>query len=202
MIAAGCGPAGARPGFSGIFGTRCSSPSWRNQDQACAARGCCPPVAAFPRPWGDGAGAGALVFAALSWSIAAALSRKLPTPEDKVTSSGAQMLVGGVLLITTATLLGELDGFQVGAVSRDAWLALAYLVVAASIVAFTAYVWLLHHESPTRVGTYAYVNPVVAVLIGYFLGGETLGARTLAGTVLVLVSVVVIMTTPAKQRSG
>jgi len=70
------------------------------------------------------------------------------------------------------------------------------LIIAGSIVGFTAYVWLIHHQSPTKVGTYAYVNPVVAVLIGYFLGGEPLGARTVAGTLLVLVSVIVITTTP------
>jgi drug/metabolite transporter (DMT)-like permease len=84
----------------------------------------------------------------------------------------------------------------VQAVSGKAWLALAYLIVAGSIVGFTAYVWLLHHESPTKVGTYAYVNPVVAVLVGYFLGGEALGPRTIIGTALVLVGVVVITMTP------
>jgi drug/metabolite transporter (DMT)-like permease len=73
------------------------------------------------------------------------------------------------------------------------------LIVAGSIVAFTAYVWLLHHESPTKVGTYAYVNPVIAVLLGYFLGGETLGARTVFGTLMVLISVIVITTTPARK---
>ena len=82
----------------------------------------------------------------------------------------------------------------------EAWLALVYLIVAGSIVAFTAYVWLIHHESPTKVGTYAYVNPVVAVLVGYFLGGEAIGPRTIVGTLLVLVSVVVITTTPKKPK--
>jgi drug/metabolite transporter (DMT)-like permease len=76
------------------------------------------------------------------------------------------------------------------------------LIVAGSIVAFTAYVWLIHHESPTKVGTYAYVNPVVAVLLGYALGGEPLGARTIVGTFLVLVSVVVITTTPKEAKSA
>jgi drug/metabolite transporter (DMT)-like permease len=147
----------------------------------------------------DTSGAVALVVAAISWSIAAALSRKLPLPESKVMSSGAQMLAGGFLLIIAAALLGEFKGFRLQAVSNGAWLALAYLVVAGSIIGFTAYVWLLHHESPTKVGTYAYVNPVVAVLVGYFLGGETLGARTVFGTMLVLVSVVVITTTPKKK---
>ena len=146
----------------------------------------------------DTAGACALIVAAISWSVAASLTRKLPLPASKVMSSGAQMLAGGVLLVLTAALLGEFRGFRVQAVSRGAWLALAYLIVAGSIVAFTAYVWLIHHESPTKVGTYAYVNPVVAVLIGYFLGGEAIGPRTVAGTLLVLVSVVVITTTPKK----
>ena len=146
----------------------------------------------------DTAGAWALIVAAVSWSVAAALSRKLPLPAAKAMSSGAQMLAGGVLLTLTAALLGEFRGFHVQAVSSGAWLALAYLIVAGSIVGFTAYVWLIHHESPTKVGTYAYVNPVVAVLLGYFLGGEAIGPRTIAGTVLVLVSVVVITTTPKK----
>ena len=66
---------------------------------------------------------------------------------------------------------------------------------------FTAYVWLIHHQSPTKVGTYAYVNPVVAVTIGYFLGGETVGPRTILGTLLVLVSVIVITTLAPESRS-
>ena len=147
----------------------------------------------------DTKGACALIFAAISWSIAASLSRKLPLPAAKAMSSGAQMLAGGVLLTLTAALLGEFRGFHAQAVSREAWLALAYLIVAGSIIGFTAYVWLIGHESPTKVGTYAYVNPVVAVLVGYFLGGEAIGPRTIVGTLLVLVSVVVITTTPGKK---
>lgn len=147
----------------------------------------------------DTAGAFALILAAISWSVASALSRKLPLPAAKAMSSGSQMLAGGVFLTLTAALLGEFRGFHIQSVSRAAWLALAYLVVAGSIVAFTAYVWLIHQESPTRVGTYAYVNPVVAVLVGHFLGGESIGPRTMVGTVLVLVSVIVISTTPTKK---
>jgi len=141
-------------------------------------------------------GAIALIVAAISWSVAAALTRKVPLPAAKAMSSGAQMLAGGVLLSITAGLLGEFRGFHVQAVSGKVWLALAYLIVAGSIAGFTAYVWLIHHESPTKVGTYAYVNPVVAVLVGYFFGGEPLGVRTIAGTALVLVSVVVITSAP------
>lgn len=147
----------------------------------------------------DPDGAAALMIASVSWSVASALSRKLPLPASKPMSAGAQMLVGGTLLTLAAAVFGEFRGFHASAVSRGAWLALIYLIVAGSIIGFTAYVWLLHHESPTKVGTYAYVNPVVAVAIGYFLGGETVGPRTLLGTALVLVSVVVITTTKSKK---
>ena len=143
----------------------------------------------------DTAGAVALIVAAMSWSVSSAFARKLPLPPSKVMSSGAQMLAGGVFLALTAAALGEFRGFDPRTISRGVWLALLYLIVAGSIVAFTAYVWLIHHESPTKVGTYAYVNPVVAVLVGYFLGGEDLGVRTILGTMFVLISVVVITTT-------
>ena len=73
-------------------------------------------------------------------------------------------------------------------------------MVAGSILGFTAYVWLIHHESPTKVGTYAYVNPVVAVVLGYFLAGETVGLRTVLGTLFVLVSVVMITTARKPAR--
>jgi len=147
----------------------------------------------------DKLGAMALIFASISWSIASAFARKLPLPSSKVMSSGAQMLTGGVLLTIAAGAFGEFRNFHPWAVSRGAWLALLYLIVAGSIIGFTAYVWLIHHESPTKVGTYAYVNPIVAVLVGYFLGGEALTTRTILGTLLVLISVVVITTTPAKK---
>ncbi|MGF7178612.1 EamA family transporter [Tunturiibacter psychrotolerans] len=146
-------------------------------------------------------GAIALIVASLSWAVASVLTRVLPLPESKVMSSGAQMLTGGLLLVVAAAAFGEFRGFHPESVSRGAWLALLYLIVAGSIVGYTAYVWLIHHESPTKVGTYAYVNPVVAVVLGYFLGGEALGLRTILGTAFVLISVVVI-TTAKKPAVG
>jgi drug/metabolite transporter (DMT)-like permease len=147
----------------------------------------------------DALGAAALIVAAMSWSLSSALSRKLELPPSKVMSSGAQMLAGGVFLAVAAAALGEFRNFHPSAVSRGAWLALLYLIVAGSIIGFTAYVWLIHHVSPTRVATYAYVNPVVAVFVGYFLGGEALGLRTIVGALFVLISVVVITLTPARK---
>jgi drug/metabolite transporter (DMT)-like permease len=144
----------------------------------------------------DRAGTLALLVGALSWSVATILTRRLTLPASKPMSAASQMLAGGIQLLVLAALAGEFAGFRFQAVSRTAWCALLYLIVAGSIVAFTAYIWLLHYESPTKVGTYAYVNPVVAVVIGYFAGGESVGLRTVFGSVLVLVSVITISTMP------
>ena len=149
----------------------------------------------------DRLGAIALIFASVSWSVASVLTRKLVLPESKAMSSGAQMLAGGILLALTSAATGEFRRFDPASVSRGAWFALAYLIVFGSIIGFTAYVWLLHHQSPTLVGTYAYINPVVAVLIGYLLAGEPLTRRTVLGTLLVLLSVVVITTARASKAT-
>jgi len=147
----------------------------------------------------DTLGAGALLVGAVAWAVAAVFARTQPLPDSKFLSSGAQMLVGGAMLALASFALGEFKDFHPLAVSAAAWFSLIYLIVPGSIIAFTAYVWLLHRESPTRVGTYAYVNPVVAVLVGYFVGGEALGARTLLGALFVLVSVVMITTAKSKK---
>ena len=147
----------------------------------------------------DRAGAAALVFAAVSWSVASVLTRRLPLPASKMISSGTQMLAGGVMLALVAAVAGEFRGFHPSAVSAKAWLALVYLIVAGSIIGFTAYLWLIHHESPTKVGTYAYVNPLVAVVLGFFWGGEPLGLRTILGTACILASVIVITTAKGQK---
>ncbi len=145
------------------------------------------------------AGAFALLLASFTWSIATILTRRLPLPASKPMSAAAQMFSGGLQLFVLAALTHEFSGFHVQAVSATAWWSLVYLIIAGSIVGFTAYIWLLHYESPTKVGTYAYVNPVVAVAVGYFIGKEPIGPRTLLGGLLILISVVTITTTP-KQK--
>jgi drug/metabolite transporter (DMT)-like permease len=147
----------------------------------------------------DKRGALALIVGSMSWSLGSVLTRKLTLPSSKGMSSSAQMLAGGFFLALTSGALGEFRGFHPLAVSRVAWFALLYLIVAGSIIGFTAYVWLIHHESPTKVATYAYVNPCVAVFVGYFLGGESLGARTILGTLFVLTSVIVITSAKAPR---
>jgi drug/metabolite transporter (DMT)-like permease len=150
----------------------------------------------------DRAGAIALLVASASWSIGTILTRRVPLPVSKAMGAASQMLTGGALLFVLAAVSGEFKGFHAQAVSWNAWFALVYLIIAGSIVGFTAYMWLLHYESPTKVGTFAYVNPAVAVALGYFFGGEGLGSRTLLGTLLVLVSVITITTMPNVTAVG
>jgi drug/metabolite transporter (DMT)-like permease len=138
------------------------------------------------------AGALALLVAAVAWSIASVLTRKLPLPASKITSSALQMVLGGAMLLLLTALTGEQHSFHPAQVSTGAWWSLAYLIAFGSILGFTCYLWLLHRTSPTVVGTYAYVNPLVAVLLGWALLGEPLGLRTLLGSGCVLGSVVAI----------
>jgi len=123
-------------------------------------------------------------------------------PASTAMSAAAQMLAGGVMLLLLAAVSGEFSEFDPKHVTAGAWFSLMYLIIAGSIIAYTAYVWLLHYESPTRVGTYAYVNPIVAVILGALLGGESIGRRTLLGAALILVSVVAITTMKSRSRAA
>src|SRR5450755_349251 len=150
----------------------------------------------------DRGGAIALLVACGGWSIGTVVSRRLVLPESKPMSSAAQMFSGGVQLVILAAISGEFSHFRAQDISRVAWFSLIYLIIAGSIVGYTAYVWLLHYESPTKVGTYAYVNPVVAVIIGAGIGGEIIGRRTMLGMALILVSVVAITTMKGKSPAA
>jgi len=164
-------------------------------------------VAVLVAPWAslgeaplDRGGAIALLVASVGWSIGTVLSRRLALPVSKAMGAAAQMLTGGVLLLVLAAATGEFAHFHAKDISASAWFSLVYLIVAGSIVAYTAYMWLLHYESPTKVGTYAYVNPIVAVALGAWLGGESIGRRTILGAALIMISVVAITT--MKTRAG
>jgi drug/metabolite transporter (DMT)-like permease len=150
----------------------------------------------------DRRGAIALLISCCGWSVGTIVTKRLTLPASKAMSAAAQMLSGGVQLLLLSTIAGEFARFHARDISGAAWFSLVYLIIAGSIVAFTAYVWLLHYESPTKVGTYAYVNPVVAVILGGLLGGEAVGKRTVLGTALILVSVAAITTTKAKLVHG
>jgi drug/metabolite transporter (DMT)-like permease len=139
-------------------------------------------------------GAGALVVASLLWSFGSTLSRKLPVPSSPALGTAMQMLAGGGLLLVVSGLTGELSRVDPAAVSAKSLLALAYLIVFGAIVAFSAYVFLLRNVAVAKVATYAYVNPIVALLLGWAMAGEALSARTLVAGAIILGAVILITT--------
>jgi drug/metabolite transporter (DMT)-like permease len=142
-----------------------------------------------------------LVFSSLAWAIGSLWSRQAPLPRRPLVSAAMQMTAGGVILSAVSAASGELNGFHPTAVSLESWLGLAYLVVAGSLVAFTAYTWLLRVAPTSLVGTYAYVNPVVAVLLGTVILGEPLTWRTLVGGGIILAAVALIVRTPRPKAA-
>jgi drug/metabolite transporter (DMT)-like permease len=146
----------------------------------------------------DHGGVIALIVACWGWSIGTIVTRRVTLPGSKALGSAMQMLSGGIQLLVLAAIAGEFTRFHPRSISPAAWFSLFYLITAGSIVAFTAYVWLLHYESPTKVGTYAYVNPIVAVILGAFWGGEAIGKRTILAGFLILLGVAAITTMKAK----
>ena len=133
----------------------------------------------------------AILCGCTTWSLGTVLSRSMDLPGARPVTAGATMMLGGGILLLISAGLGELHPMP--HVSFRAAGALLYLIVCGSLLAFTAFVWLLAHMPATRVASHAYVNPIVAVALGYFAAGEPVTMRTLAGTVLVLVSVFMIL---------
>ncbi len=134
----------------------------------------------------------ALVAGTLCWGLGTILSRRLSLPSPQKLNAGWQMYTGGFLLMIAGFASGEwhlVPATWVVLSPRVLW-SMAYLIVAASIIAYTSYVWLIAHDSPTRVSSYAYVNPVIALMLGVGLVGEQLTRRQAAGAVLVLAGVV------------
>jgi drug/metabolite transporter (DMT)-like permease len=143
-------------------------------------------------------GVGLVLLAAFSWAAGSIFGLRSPVPKSAVLASGMQMLAGGSLLLLLGTATGEWRGLDTSRFGLAAWLGWGYLVVFGSLVAFTAYSWLLKHAPPARVATYAYVNPVVAVLLGWAMLGEKLTPQMLAGAAVIVGSVVLITAAPKK----
>ena len=138
-----------------------------------------------------------VLISEICWSVGTVLSKILQAPKSMLVNSGAQMLLGGIMLLVCSGLIGEWR--PAPHISFRAALAILYLAVAGSIVAFTAYVWLLARMKATVVTSYAYVNPVIALFIGHWFGNELLGLRTVTGAILVLLSVVVAIRNSGKH---
>ena len=142
----------------------------------------------------DPGGAALVLCGSLAWSIGSIYSRGAALPRNGFVATGMEMLCGGALLLLAGALRGELAGLDPGAFTGRSLGAFAYLVVFGSLVGFTAYIWLLGVSTPARVSTYAYVNPVVAVLLGWAMAGEELTARVLIAAAVIVAAVAVITT--------
>ena len=153
---------------------------------------------------GPGAGFGwqaaVVVFTSLGWAAASLYSRGAPPGENAFLGAAMQMLAGGVLLAVAGGASGELG--RVHAPSAASVGAIAYLVVAGSIVAFTAYLWLLRNARTSVVGTYAFVNPIVAVLLGWAFNGEALTFRTVLAGLVIVAGVALIVLAPGRRYAG
>ena len=143
-------------------------------------------------------GAVVLILASLFWSIGSLYSRHAKLPSSPLLGTGMEMLAGGGGLLLLGILTGELKQLSLTSISKESWLGLVYLIVFGSLIGFTAYTWLLRTAPTPLVSTYAYVNPIVAVLLGYVIAEEPLTFRILTAMVLVVGSVALI--TIAQQR--
>lgn len=152
-------------------------------------------------PLGGGRTLAALVIliGALSWAVGTVLVKRLPLPKSSAMSSAAQMLLGGAMLAIAAVVSGQGGGWHPLAASRGAVFAWLYLVLAGSVLGYSAYVWLLGRVSATKVSSYALVNPVVALAVGWMLAGERVGASAIFGTIVVLAGLGLVLARPLKK---
>jgi drug/metabolite transporter (DMT)-like permease len=141
-------------------------------------------------------GAVVLVVASLAWAWGSLYSKHRDKPPAPMLNAGMQSFAGGVALLIAALLTGEFHGFHLGAVSARSWLALVYLIIFGSGIGFSAYVFLLEKSTPARVGTYAFVNPVVALFLGWLILAEPLSLRTFLAAGVILTAVILVITAP------
>jgi drug/metabolite transporter (DMT)-like permease len=139
-------------------------------------------------------GALVLILGSLSWAIGSFFSRDADLPESGLLTTGMEMLGGGTLMLIVGALSGELSHFDVHHVSRASAMGLLYLITFGSLLGFTSYIWLLDKVSPARLGTYAYINPVVAVVLGWAIASERLSVRTVFAAAIVICAVALITT--------
>jgi drug/metabolite transporter (DMT)-like permease len=136
--------------------------------------------------------AGAALSGSFLWAAGTIYSQRVKLPASTVLSAAMQMVAGGAALLIASLLAGEATAFNVAGVTAKSVFALAYLIVFGSIIAFTVFTWLVTVSSSSQVSTYAYVNPVVAVFLGWALADERIGIRTIAATVIILASVALV----------
>jgi drug/metabolite transporter (DMT)-like permease len=133
-----------------------------------------------------------ITLGSIGWSFGSLYATKANLPSSNLATTGMQMLTGGFLLLIAALIKGEVNDFHFTAVSRESYIALGYLIIFGSMVAFSAYSWLIKVSTPSLVSTYAYVNPVVAVFLGWLFRGEKIDQFTIIGSVIIIGALVLI----------
>jgi drug/metabolite transporter (DMT)-like permease len=157
-------------------------------------------------PWQNASGGGldpagvlAIVGACVSWALGSIYSRHAKHGADPFFAASLQMLGGGAMLAILALLHGDFGQFNPTAITPRAWGAFLYLSAIGSLVGFSTFVWLMKHTSPARVATYAYVNPVVAVFLGWLILGEPITSRTIVASVIIIAAVAIITTEKSRR---
>lgn len=143
-----------------------------------------------------------LIMAALTWATGSLYSRKGALPDAPLLATGMEMFMGGVALFAVATVRGEWGDLDLALISGKSLIALVYLTLIGSLVAFTAYTWLLRNTTPTRAASYGYVNPVVAMLLGWFVLDEVITLRMIVAAAIIIGSVRVITSLRAQQTAA
>jgi len=144
----------------------------------------------------------AIILSSMSWVVGSLYAKYNKTQAPATVSTGWQMFFAGMYFLIGAIVTGEYKTFQISTVSPTAWFSLAYLIVFGSILAYSCYVWLMEVRSPAQVSTYAYVNPVVAVLLGVFLASEHINSLQIAGLLVILISVLLINLNKYLKKPG
>jgi drug/metabolite transporter (DMT)-like permease len=144
----------------------------------------------------------ALFLASVSWWVGSFYSKHLRSRTPLILASSMQMLTGSACMLLAGLALGEGRAFHLGSVSPLSWAAFAYLVVAGSIVAFPVYIWLLEHSTPAKISTYAYVNPVVAIILGWAILGEPMNLRIVIAAAVIIGAVAIITIGKARTSTG
>lgn len=142
-----------------------------------------------------------IIIGTIAWAAGSMYSRTAEHPSRPMLGTAMQMLTGGALLLLVSAFSGEMWSFDISTVSAVSFASLLYLIVFGSLIAFTSYIWLLKESTPARVSTYAYVNPVIAVFIGWLLAGELLNARIGIAAAIIVAGVALITAVKARQSA-
>ena len=142
----------------------------------------------------------AVTVSTVGWAVGSLYGIKAPSVRSPIVAAGMQMLCGGAFMLIVGTAMGEWSAFDIAAVTTESWLALAYLIFFGAIVAYTAYSWLVKNVSPTALSTYAYVNPAIAVILGWAVAGENLSGTMLLGAAIVVGSIALTTIKKRKKR--